>query len=75
MVVNGPEGLIVISGCAHAGIVNTVEDARKVIREAPIDAAIGGFHLFALTDDQWNGPPLACVPPACVSSSAPIAPG
>ena len=52
VVVNGPAGLIVISGCAHAGIVNTVEYARKAIREAPIDAAIGGFHLFALTDDQ-----------------------
>ena len=52
VVVNGPEGLIVISGCAHAGIVNTVEYARKAVREAPIDAAIGGFHLFGQTDEQ-----------------------
>jgi 7,8-dihydropterin-6-yl-methyl-4-(beta-D-ribofuranosyl)aminobenzene 5'-phosphate synthase len=52
VVVNTPDGLIVISGCGHAGIVNTVEYARKAIREAPIEAAIGGFHLFAATDEQ-----------------------
>jgi 7,8-dihydropterin-6-yl-methyl-4-(beta-D-ribofuranosyl)aminobenzene 5'-phosphate synthase len=52
VVVNAATGLIVISGCGHAGIVNTVEYARKAIRDARIDAAIGGFHLFAATDDQ-----------------------
>jgi len=52
VVINAKEGLIVISGCAHAGIVNTVEYARTIVRDAPIDAAIGGFHLFALTDEQ-----------------------
>ena len=50
--VNAASGLIVISGCGHAGIVNTLEYARKAVREAPIEAAIGGFHLFAATDEQ-----------------------
>ena len=63
VVVNSPAGLIVISGCGHAGIVNTVEYARKVIREAPIEAAIGGFHLFAATDEQleWTAGRLRAV--------------
>ena len=63
VVVNAPVGLIVISGCGHAGIVNTVEYARKVIREAPIEAAIGGFHLFAATDEQleWTAGRLRAV--------------
>lgn len=52
VVVNAPNGLIVISGCGHAGIVNTVEYARTAIRQAPIEAAIGGFHLFAASDAQ-----------------------
>jgi len=52
VVVNAASGLIVISGCGHAGIANTLDYARKVIREAPIEAAIGGFHLFAATDEQ-----------------------
>jgi len=52
VVVNAASGLIVISGCGHAGIANTLEYARQVVREAPIEAAIGGFHLFAATDEQ-----------------------
>jgi 7,8-dihydropterin-6-yl-methyl-4-(beta-D-ribofuranosyl)aminobenzene 5'-phosphate synthase len=54
VVVNTPGGLVVISGCAHAGIINTVEYARTVIREAPIEAAIGGFHLLAATDEELD---------------------
>lgn len=63
VVINASSGLIVISGCGHAGIVNTLEYARKVVREAPIEAAIGGFHLFAATDDQlaWTAGRLKSV--------------
>ena len=43
-------GLVMLSGCAHAGIVNILEYARHIVRAAPIHAAIGGFHLFAADD-------------------------
>lgn len=52
VVVNAQDGLIVISGCGHAGIINTLEYARKAVRDVPIEAAIGGFHLFGATDAQ-----------------------
>lgn len=39
------KGLVVLSGCAHAGIVNTVEYARTVTGEERVHAVIGGFHL------------------------------
>ena len=57
VVVNTPNGLVVISGCGHAGIINTLEYARKTIRDVPVEAAIGGFHLFGATDAvlQWTG--------------------
>lgn len=42
--VNG-KGLVVISGCAHAGIINTVEYARKITGEDHVYAVMGGFHL------------------------------
>ena len=45
--VNTRNGLVVISGCGHAGIINTLEYARKAVADVPIEAAIGGFHLFA----------------------------
>jgi 7,8-dihydropterin-6-yl-methyl-4-(beta-D-ribofuranosyl)aminobenzene 5'-phosphate synthase len=54
MVFNTSEGLVVLSGCGHAGIVNTMSYSRKVVREAPIHAALGGFHLFAYNDEKLN---------------------
>jgi len=57
VVVNTPNGLVVISGCGHAGIINTLEYAMKTIRDVPVEAAIGGFHLFGATDEvlEWTG--------------------
>ena len=52
LVFDTPSGLVVLSGCGHAGIINTLEHARKIVRAAPIHAAVGGFHLFAASDDH-----------------------
>jgi 7,8-dihydropterin-6-yl-methyl-4-(beta-D-ribofuranosyl)aminobenzene 5'-phosphate synthase len=56
LVINTGQGLVVVSGCGHAGIVNTLEYARSSVRNAPIHAAIGGFHLYQLDDQklQWT---------------------
>ncbi len=48
------KGLVVISGCGHAGIINTLEYARQKIKASPIHAALGGFHLFASNDEKLN---------------------
>jgi 7,8-dihydropterin-6-yl-methyl-4-(beta-D-ribofuranosyl)aminobenzene 5'-phosphate synthase len=45
-------GLVVITGCAHAGICNTIEQARKVTGEDRVADVIGGFHLLAAQDEQ-----------------------
>lgn len=39
------KGLVVISGCAHAGIINTVRHAQKITGIDKIYAVVGGFHL------------------------------
>ncbi len=39
------KGLVVLSGCAHSGIVNTVTYAREVTGVNQIFAVMGGFHL------------------------------
>ena len=39
---------------SSAGIINTLQYARTFIRPAPVDAAIGGFHLFRATDEQLD---------------------
>lgn len=39
------KGLVIISGCAHAGIINTVNYAIKVMGIDKIHTVMGGFHL------------------------------
>jgi 7,8-dihydropterin-6-yl-methyl-4-(beta-D-ribofuranosyl)aminobenzene 5'-phosphate synthase len=57
LVIDTEQGLVVISGCGHAGIINTLEMARKQVRNAPVHAAIGGFHLLAADEKglAWTG--------------------
>jgi 7,8-dihydropterin-6-yl-methyl-4-(beta-D-ribofuranosyl)aminobenzene 5'-phosphate synthase len=40
------KGLVVLSGCAHAGIVNTVKWAQRVSGTEKVHAVLGGFHLI-----------------------------
>lgn len=54
LVFDTARGLVLLSGCGHAGIVNTVDYARKTVRTAPLHAAIGGFHLFPLDDQRLD---------------------
>jgi 7,8-dihydropterin-6-yl-methyl-4-(beta-D-ribofuranosyl)aminobenzene 5'-phosphate synthase len=39
------KGLVVIGGCSHAGIINTVKHAQGVARTDVVHAVLGGFHL------------------------------
>ncbi|MDH3511798.1 MAG: MBL fold metallo-hydrolase [Gammaproteobacteria bacterium] len=54
MVIHTPRGLVVLSGCGHAGIVNTLEYAQKAVSPVPVHAAIGGFHLADANEDTLN---------------------
>lgn len=56
LVVNTSKGLVIVSGCGHSGIINTLDYARAKVRNAPVYAAVGGFHLYQLDDDklQWT---------------------
>jgi 7,8-dihydropterin-6-yl-methyl-4-(beta-D-ribofuranosyl)aminobenzene 5'-phosphate synthase len=46
LVIDTDQGLVLISGCGHAGIINTLEYARQSVRPNRVHAALGGFHLF-----------------------------
>lgn len=41
------KGLLIISGCAHAGIINTIKYCQKITGIEKIHGVIGGFHLPA----------------------------
>lgn len=60
LVIRTDKGLVVVTGCGHAGVVNTVEYAREVAGPSPVYAVVGGLHLFAATDEAlaWTADKL-----------------
>jgi 7,8-dihydropterin-6-yl-methyl-4-(beta-D-ribofuranosyl)aminobenzene 5'-phosphate synthase len=72
------KGLVVLSGCAHAGIVNTVKQAGKIAGAKKVHAILGGFHLTnaepeivqqTIADIRAFGPDLI-VPTHCTGFEA-----
>jgi 7,8-dihydropterin-6-yl-methyl-4-(beta-D-ribofuranosyl)aminobenzene 5'-phosphate synthase len=52
-------GLVILSGCGHAGIVNTVRYAQKLTGEQRVAAVIGGFHLSGPMFEPIIGPTVS----------------
>ncbi|MEM3383654.1 MAG: MBL fold metallo-hydrolase [Nitrososphaerales archaeon] len=46
------KGLVIISGCAHAGIINTALYAQRITGIKVIHALLGGFHLAGKESEQ-----------------------
>jgi 7,8-dihydropterin-6-yl-methyl-4-(beta-D-ribofuranosyl)aminobenzene 5'-phosphate synthase len=46
------KGLVILSGCAHSGIVNTVNYARAISGVDEVWAILGGFHLAEAKDEE-----------------------
>ncbi|MBE9143772.1 MBL fold metallo-hydrolase [Planktothrix mougeotii] len=44
--IDAPEGLVVILGCAHAGVINTLNYITKLTGKEKVYAVIGGMHLL-----------------------------
>jgi len=47
-------GLVIISGCSHAGIVNIMKQARRITGVEKIIGVIGGFHLRVAKEEQLS---------------------
>lgn len=46
------KGLVIITGCAHAGVVNTVNYARKITGISRVYGILGGFHLIDASEER-----------------------
>ncbi len=51
LVIKTQEGLVILSGCGHKGIVNTVSSVAKYFNEN-VYAVIGGTHLITANEDR-----------------------
>ena len=52
IIIKTEKGLLVILGCAHAGIINILTYARQKTGEHRIHMVIGGTHLWSVSKDQ-----------------------
>ena len=50
--VKSPKGLVVLMGCAHRGVINTLLHAREVTGVDQVYAVLGGIHLFRAGQEQ-----------------------
>jgi 7,8-dihydropterin-6-yl-methyl-4-(beta-D-ribofuranosyl)aminobenzene 5'-phosphate synthase len=57
LIFNTDKGMVLITGCGHAGLINSFEYAQKTMcGGAPAYAAVGGFHLYQKSDKdlEWT---------------------
>jgi 7,8-dihydropterin-6-yl-methyl-4-(beta-D-ribofuranosyl)aminobenzene 5'-phosphate synthase len=54
LVIEHPDGLIIVSGCAHAGLINTIDYALKMTGQKKILAFIGGTHLMTAGPERMR---------------------
>ena len=52
LVVRTDGGLVVVLGCGHSGIVNTLRHVRRIAGEATFRAVLGGTHLGPAPKEQ-----------------------
>jgi len=53
LVLTTPKGMVVITGCAHPGILNIVKQAKKMFKQE-IYLVLGGFHLGQFSENDVN---------------------
>jgi 7,8-dihydropterin-6-yl-methyl-4-(beta-D-ribofuranosyl)aminobenzene 5'-phosphate synthase len=51
LIIDTPQGLVLITGCAHPGIVSLLNRAKEIAKK-DIYLVLGGFHLLNQTDEQ-----------------------
>ena len=55
LIIKTPQGLVVVLGCAHRGMINTLYHAREITGIQKIHMVLGGCHLKDATDEQiWQ---------------------
>jgi len=52
--IDTPPGIVVILGCAHAGVINTLDFIADFLGVTRIHAVIGGMHLLTASKERLN---------------------
>jgi len=52
LVLNAKEGLIVVTACAHPGVVDIVRKSKRILPHKNVYLVMGGFHLGSASDSK-----------------------
>lgn len=55
------KGLVILTGCGHAGVINTIRHAQEVTGIKKVYAVIGGFHLSGALFDPIVPPTISAL--------------
>jgi len=75
------QGAVVLLGCAHAGVINTLRYVQELTDDRPIHAVLGGMHLSGASSSRLNATidalqrmNISCLAPAhCTGREATLA--
>src|SRR6185369_579251 len=51
-VLHTPQGMVLVTGCGHAGVINILTFVHDQFPNEPVLAIVGGLHLYAASDEQ-----------------------
>jgi 7,8-dihydropterin-6-yl-methyl-4-(beta-D-ribofuranosyl)aminobenzene 5'-phosphate synthase len=54
LILESLQGIIVLLGCAHAGMINTLAHIQRLTGKKPVHAVIGGTHLRSATAERMH---------------------
>jgi len=52
LIIDTEKGLIIITGCAHPGVINIIKKTKEIFPEENIYLVLGGFHLGGTSDSE-----------------------
>jgi len=50
--IDSPGGTIILLGCAHAGVINTIQYVRQLTDQRPVHMLLGGMHLVNASGER-----------------------
>jgi 7,8-dihydropterin-6-yl-methyl-4-(beta-D-ribofuranosyl)aminobenzene 5'-phosphate synthase len=71
LVASTPAGLVVLTGCGHSGVANTLAYAANLFPGKPVEALIGGMHLLDADDEtiEWTAAQVARYKPSWIMAT------
>ena len=52
MILKTDQGLVLITGCAHPGVVEMIKKTEEIFKTDKVYLVLGGFHLSSKSDDE-----------------------